>query len=643
MDLKHGFRLGTWEVRPLTGEVIAAAGTVHLEPKVIEVLLVLAEHSGAVVEREELLRRVWGSRAAVSDEPLTRCIAELRRAFGDSHHAPTFIQTIPKRGYRLLSPVAQVAVEPQRSAETPSSPQVKALRPVRIALAMGALLVATVAGLQFRGNDAQRGAADDTVIGTNTIAVLPFIEMGSADDAYLGDGVADEILNRLSSVDGLRVVARTSSFAFRGSTSDVRDIAERLRVAHLLEGSVQRSGDSVRVSAQLIDARRGYQMWAASYDGMLSDIFALQDEIANSIVLKLRETVATMPAGARIATPAPTDNLAAYELLLRGRQYLNRRGEDSLRRSVRLFREAIDLDPRYAQAYVELAKAYALLPSYSAELQDEMFDLALGTLAVGMQQAPAIDAQMQSVLALVSLARWDWIAAEIAFRRALEGQTNDSDLLVWYSQFLSAVGRPTASAEYARRAREVDLLSPVVNHRLSVASLWIDEDAEAQRYSEIADELGMGPTANPDSYIVLKLRFGDYRAVRPMLIGVQTMFARPTSWVDPLLEALASPDRRAAAVAAVASAELARDIPRKYLLGAWVYLDERDRALAAALELVNDRPSFNVEFIFSREARSLRSHPQFGELIRAIGLNRYWDQFGWPEMCEKQDEEIVCR
>ncbi len=622
MDLKHGFLVGTWEVRPLTGELIGASGTVHLEPKVMEVLLVLAEHPRAVVEREELLQRVWGSRAAVSDEPLTRCIAELRRAFGDSRQTPTYVQTIPKRGYRLLSPVAPLAAEPQQAALTASPRPVAraprgARRPVLIAaLAVGALLAVTVAGLLLRGNDTSRGAANDIAIGANTIAVLPFVDMSdSSDSAYLGEGLADEILNRLNSVAGLRVVARTSSFSFRDSTDDVRDIAERLRVAHVLEGSVRRSGESVRVSAQLIDARRGYQLWAASYDGVLDDIFALQDEIANALVLKLRETLTTVPPGIQITTPAPTDNLAAYELLLRGRQYLNRREEDPLRRSIRLFREAIDLDPNYGQAYVELAKAYALLPSYSAELQDEMFDLALGTLAAGIENDPALDAPMQSVLALISYARWDWITAEIAFRRALETNANDPDLLVWYSQFLSAVGRPMASAEYARRAKDADLLSPVVNHRLSVALMWIDQDAEAERYSEIAEELGMGPTANPDSYIVLKLRLGDYRAVRPMLMGVQTMFARPTAWVDPLLAALASPDRRAEAVAAVASAELARDIPRKYLFGAWMYLDERDRALAAALKLVNDRPSFNVEFIFSREARSLRSHPQFGELI----------------------------
>jgi tetratricopeptide (TPR) repeat protein len=314
----------------------------------------------------------------------------------------------------------------------------------------------------------------------------------------------------------------------------------------------------------------------------------------------------------------------------------------SLRRSIRLFEQAIELDNGYGQAYVELAKAYALLPAYSYESQNEMFDRALATLAAGVEQDPTLYSSMQGVLALIAYSRWDWIAAEVAFRRALEQTHNDSDLLVWYSQFLAAVGRPKASAEYAQLAKESDLLSPVVNQRLSVSSMWIDADSEAQRYSRLAEELGMGPDANPDSYIVLKLRQGDYAAIRPKLIGLQIMFARSTAWVDPLLEALASPARRPQAIEALARAEEAYDILPKYLFGAWVYLQEDERALATALRLVNDPPSLNVEFIFSREARSLRTHPRFGELIRAIGLNRYWDQFGWPEMCRQEDETIVC-
>ena len=274
----------------------------------------LAEHPREVVEREELLRRVWGSRAAVSDEPLTRCIAELRRAFGDSRQTPTYVQTIPKRGYRLLSPGRSA----RRRAATGGDD--------RLAAACGscaARRAPTCAhrcprcwarssrqlspGCCYAGTprEAARRTTCDRREYDRRVAVRRYERR--SESAYLGEGLADEILSRLSSVEGLRVVARTSSFSFRDSTDDVRDIAERLRVAHVLEGSVRRSGESVRVSAQLIDARRGYQLWAASYDGVLDDIFALQDEIANALVLKLRETVTTVPPGIPITTPAPTD------------------------------------------------------------------------------------------------------------------------------------------------------------------------------------------------------------------------------------------------------------------------------------------------------------------------------------------------
>jgi TolB-like protein/DNA-binding winged helix-turn-helix (wHTH) protein/Tfp pilus assembly protein PilF len=642
--------------------VAGAGGTVHLEPKVMEVLAALAARQGEVVEREELLRVVWGPRAAVADEPLTRCIAELRRVLGDSRQTPVFIQTIPKRGYRLLCPVTPIAPlppptitssVPPRAQDAPPAATVPPPRQTTAAvraahrrapaavLGSGLAAALVLAGIAMWAMG--RGPAESGLepIDRNTIAVLPFTDVGgSADSAYFGEGLADEILSRLSAVEGLRVVARTSSFAVRASADDVRSIAQRLGVAHVLEGTVRRDGERVRIDVQLIDAPRGYRLWNARYDGVLGDIFALQDEIANGIVAKLRDTVPTELPAAPIATSAPTTSIDAYFALLRGRQHLNRRDEDSLRRSILLFQEAIELDPSYGQAYVELAKAYVLLPSYSAEIQDEMFDLALATLAAGVDHDAALDDSMQVVLALIAYARWDWIGAEVAFRRALEHANNDPDLLVWYSQFLAAVGRVADSAEQARRARELDLLSPVVNHRLSVASMWIDADDDAARYAQVAEELGMGPA--PDAYIVLKLRQRDFAAVRPLLIGVQTMFARPTAWVDPLLDALAHPDRRLQAVEALARAEAARDVPPKYLFGSWLYLGEAERAVDAGLRLVNDRPSFNVEFVFAREARELRRHPRFGELVRAIGLNRYWDRFGWPAACRKTGDTISC-
>jgi TolB-like protein/DNA-binding winged helix-turn-helix (wHTH) protein/Tfp pilus assembly protein PilF len=657
VELKQGFKLGSFEVRPLTGEVSGADGLAHLEPKVMEVLAALAQRPGEVVEREELLKRIWGTRAAVADEPLTRCIAELRRVLGDSRQAPVFIQTIPKRGYRLLCPVTPLTAQaptppataiepgtagpaPAATAPAPAPHRRRATHPAVLGGGLTAALVLTGIALWAMGRGAIEGGSAEPVA-RNTIAVLPFTDVGGApDSAYFGEGLADEILNRLSAVDGLSVVARTSSFAARASTDDARSIGQRLAVAHLVEGTVRRDGDRVRIDVQLVDAERGYRRWSAGYNGVLGDIFALQDEIANAIVAKLRDTVPAELPTTPIATSTPTTSLDAYQRYQEGRRYLNQRDEDSLRRSILKFQQAIELDPRYGQAYVDLAKAYVLLPSYSAEIQDEMFDEALATLAAGVEHDASIDDSMQVVLALVAYARWDWIDAEVAFRRALEHAHNDTDLLVWYSQFLAAVGRPAESAEHARRARELDRLSPVVNHRLSVASMWIDADEQAARYAQVAEELGMGPA--PDAYIVLKLRQREYAAVRPLLIGVQTMFARPTAWVDPLLEALASPERRPQAVEALARAEQARDVPPKYLFGSWLYLGEAERAVDAGLRLVNDRPSFNVEFVFSREARALRRHPRFGELVRAIGLNRYWDRFGWPETCRQSGDTITC-
>jgi tetratricopeptide (TPR) repeat protein len=262
---------------------------------------------------------------------------------------------------------------------------------------------------------------------------------------------------------------------------------------------------------------------------VITNIFALQDEIANAIVAKLRETVPTVEPGVPITTPVVT-NFAAYDLVLRGRYQLNQREERPLRSSIRRFEEAIELDPTYGRPYVELAKAYALLPSYTTESRDEMFDRARAALADGIEfgneRDPTLGASMESVRALIAYASWDWIGAEIAFKRALDDQpVVDPDLLVWYSQFLSAVGRPAESLEAAQRAKELDPVSAVVNHRLSVALMWMDKDDEALRYARIAEEFGMGRKANADTYIVLTLRFKGYEDVRPLLIGVQTMFA----------------------------------------------------------------------------------------------------------------------
>jgi hypothetical protein len=212
----------------------------------------------------------------------------------------------------------------------------------------------------------------------------------------------------------------------------------------------------------------------------------------------------------------------------------------------------------------------------------------------------------------------------------------------WHSQFLGGVGQAQAALEAAIRAKELDPLSPVINQRLAIARLWASDNEAAKELFGLAAELGMPETTNPEPYMILLLRMGEYETARSLMAGMQAMLGFGNDWIDPVFAAIRDQDLRAEAVAAVIEAEQKGQIAMRYLFGAWLYLDETDRAIDIALSLVKDRPSFSPEILFIEEAGRLRSNPRFAELVRAIGLDRYWDNFGWPELCKRVEEEIVC-
>jgi TolB-like protein/DNA-binding winged helix-turn-helix (wHTH) protein/Tfp pilus assembly protein PilF len=504
---------------------------------------------------------------------------------------------------------------------------------------VGALILALFGLPDRRGN----GTADAHEPAPNSVAVLPFTNLGPGDDEdYLSDGLSEELMTRLAAVPGLTVAGRTSSFAFKGRNDNVRKVARRLGVEYVVDGSVRREGDHVRITAQLVDATRGYQLWSRSFDGTLQEIFTLQDEIAMAIVSELPAALRQPAIQAISGTAAPTASVAAYELLLRGKYQLAIRDEEHIRHAIRLFRQALDTDPSYADAWTGLAKAQALLPSYSNELPDEMYETATATLAAGAQQSPQVATQGQDVTAYIAFSRWQWLEAQRRFDAALALKPGDSDLLQWYSQFLSSVGRRDESLDYALRARSLDVLSPVVNERLAVAYMWSDQDELAERQFQVSRELGMAVAAQPDAYLLLLLRRQRFDEARELAVSLQRMFARPADWLDPFVAFLRGEGSREDAVAALAQAEEERDVSRRYAFGAWMMLGEHDRALRSALELARDPIEFEVEFVFSREARGLRQHPRFGELVGTLGLDAYWDVAGWPPGCQRQAGRVLC-
>ena len=639
--LESGFTLGPWDVRPRLGTLSGPDGEVHVEPKVMGVLVCLAEHAGEVVTRDQFVDYVWQGRI-VSDEVLSRCISLLRTRLGDNPREPRFIQTVPKIGYRLIAPVTlqeAPAVAVAAGTEVAGVNEAAAMGP-RLRTA-AVLVVSALIGIAAWQLIPWFGADDSAGRNESSIVVLPFINQSDdRENEYFSDGLTEELIDRLARVQGLQVVASTSAFAFKNHREDVRDIAQRLGVIYVLEGTVRKEEDRVRITAKLVEAGRGFRVWSERYDSKLSDIFAVQDQIANGIVDELRPRLAGSTAPANPARP--TDVMPAYELLLQGRYHLKRREEAPIRRSIELFQHAIELDPGFGDVYRELARAYALLPNYSGENAEGMFSLAAATIERGIVSDPLLAEKAHDVRAFLHFSKWEWIEAEEDFRRAMAVSPNDPTVQQWYSQHLAATGKTQESLQYILEAKRLDVLSPVVNQRLAVAYLWVNENELARQHFELADELGMGARANPDVYAVLLFRQGEYAKARDVLIDLQNLYGLPADWVDPFVAALRNPDARVTARDALDRAAHEHSIPPRLLFGTLTYLDDADAAMEIAFELLADPVNFDVEFLFTQETAQLRRHPRFGELLVAIGLDRYWDQYGWPAVCQRRATRIEC-
>jgi len=351
--LNDGFRLGDWEVLPLEGRLQRDGETRRLRPRAMDVLRRLAEANGDVVERDVLLSDVWG-RTAVTDEPLTATVGELRRVLGDRRGAARYIETIPKRGYRLLEPV--VPLEPSRPAKEPPAGGIEPAgsKPPRNRIAAFVLAFAAVLAVALVFVALRDRPAGEPAQPAKSLAVLPFTDLTpTGDRAWFADGMAEEVLNLMARVPSLRVAARTSSFSFRDSQVPVSEIANALDVTHVLEGSVRQSGDRLRVSVQLVNATDGFQLWTETYDRELDDLFAIQDAIAAEIVSSLQLRLLGEPPEVIVTQPE------AYTLYLRANYLVRDLAEPNLREATELYLRSLDIDPGYAPSWAELSATYA--------------------------------------------------------------------------------------------------------------------------------------------------------------------------------------------------------------------------------------------------------------------------------------------
>jgi len=641
MDLHRGFVLGTWVVRPLENRLVGDGAEERLEPKAMDVLVELARHPGEVVTRNHLFDTVWAG-TIVTDEVLSRCISLLRQQLGDDAKNPRFIQTIPRRGYRLMCTVGPLDAPLDQVRAQPPAPRPDAGRQRLLAAAAVMVAVVVLAVLLRSPGEPPPQAPADT--GRIAIAVLPFTDLSEGGGkAWFSDGLSDEVMWLLSRNPRLDVVARTSTLVYRERPEDVREIGRQLNVDHLLEGSVRQAGSRMRVAIQLIDAKDGYQRWSEAYEADVDDILRVQREIARAVVdsLPLAGESAAAPG---VEEAGPTESPEAFQLFLRGRHQWKKRGAEPLARSIELYLQAIEIDPGFARAYLGLAGSYALLPFYSGAAEEPAFQKAWDAASRAVALDEGVTGEAEAVLAFLDFSRWRWSEARRRFGIAMERTPGNANMRQWYSQFLSSTGWLAESVAEAETARALDAVSPVVNDRLAVAYLWAGDDAGAARQFAIAGELGFAPSANPEGYLIFLVRNRRYDEAERLLAQMLGGVGLPVDWVAPVFAGLRDNSAIGAGVAALESAARAGVVPPRVRFGAHLLLGDAEGALALAHGIADAgvHASLDVEFLFSPEAAPLRRHAGFPALAEKIGLADYWRETGWPPMCRPDGDGFAC-
>ena len=444
---------GVFEFDPRTGELRKAGTRVRLSGQPATVLALLVARPGELVTREELRGELWPGETFVDFERnLNSAIKRLRAALGDSGETPRFIETLPRRGYRFLLPVrsSDEPVPPDHPAGAPPATWRRS-RTLAASVALAACVTVLVALVALPRPARQYDA----------IAVLPFVLVDgeSVESDSLAFGVAEALITELSSLEGPRVISQTSSLRYRGSGKPLPQIARELGVDAVVEGSIQREADRVRITVQLIDAETDAHLWAESYEREIGSVLAVADDVARAVARAIHVRVAGPEAVVAPATDVvdPPDVALAY---LRGRYHLSRGNEADFSRARSYFEEALALDPSHAPSHAGLADYFIVTDALPV-------DVGLSNARTHARQALTLDEHLPDAhtsLAFVHFyADWDWEAAERAFERALALNGRHVRALRWYGLFLSAMGRHDEAIERVEAALAIDPLA-IVNH-----------------------------------------------------------------------------------------------------------------------------------------------------------------------------------
>jgi TolB-like protein/DNA-binding winged helix-turn-helix (wHTH) protein/Flp pilus assembly protein TadD len=476
-------RFGTYEVSFQSGEVRKSGLRIRVQQQPMKLLEVLLERPGEVVTREELRSRVWPNESFGDfDQALNIAIGKLRSALGDSAENPRFIETLPKRGYRFIADVSVLdgdarpkrpespagdlpPTEPENTLQGPGlavAPKRRRWRTGWFVVALTLVLSLSILSVWlFRS----RGPTPADI---RSLAVLPLENLsGDASQNYFADGMTDELITDLAQISALRVISRTSVMVYKGARKPLPQIARELNVDAVVEGTVLRSGDQVRITAQLIEASTDKHLWSQSYEGELRDTLALQNRVASAIADQIR--INLTPREQAALKNVKVVNPEAYESYLKGRYFWNKRTPDGLKVALAYFKEAIEEDPRYAQAYSGLADTYALLGDwqYAVMTPKEAFPKAKAAAIKALELDSSLGEAHNSLAFVLDGFDWDFDSAGKEFQRAIELNPGYATAHHWYAWHLSLLGRFDEAIAEMKKAQNLDPLSLIINADLA--------------------------------------------------------------------------------------------------------------------------------------------------------------------------------
>jgi len=486
---------GSFELEITSSELFKKGRRVRLSGQSADLLTILVSRSGKLVSREELRLALWPEDTFVDfDHGLNNCIRRIRDVLGDSAESPRYIETLPKKGYRFIAethavlPLQSVVAPPDAGNTVAVTVTATAAQLQEYPLQMQSgrwkrlgpwvvsifLILATVSLFLFGSKILKHRSAAEF----SSIAVLPLEQLsGDPNQDYFADGMTDALITDLAQITSLRVISRTSAMHFKGTHLTVPEIAQQLGVDAVVEGSVTRSGNHVRITAQLVDARQDRHLWAGSYAGEMSDILNLQDTVATSIAREVN-TKLTSTHEERPRRPVQP---AAYEAYLKGWHFWNRFTWEDWRKAIQYFQESINVDPNYAPAYVGLSESYAMLGFHNSPMIEVM-----PKAKEAAQKALMLDDSLgEAHIALANVLfgyEWDWAGAEREFQRGFQLSPNYALGYHWHSIYLQILGHQAEGIAEQKKAVALDPLSLTINTNLCQAYLFAKQlDAAIQQ------------------------------------------------------------------------------------------------------------------------------------------------------------------